>query len=66
MDLLLSTIRSFTHDHYHIDETAVHVWEFVRDLFEENFVEERDLGVSVAIYHQGKLIVGLSGGWFDR
>ena len=63
---LLSTVCSFSHDYYHIDGTTVDGWEFVRDLFEENFVEERDLGASVAIYHQGKLVVDLSGGWFDR
>ena len=27
-------------------------WEFVQDLFPENFVQDRDLGVSVAAYHE--------------
>ncbi|CAF4575914.1 unnamed protein product [Rotaria socialis] len=40
-------------------------WEFVRDLFRENFVQERDTGSSIAIYHQGRLVVDLVGGWFD-
>ena len=41
-------------------------WEFVQDLFEENFVNGRDLGGSIAIYHRGELVVDLQGGWFDR
>ena len=41
-------------------------WEFVRPLFEENFLVERDLGASLAMYHQGELVVDLWGGWFDR
>ncbi|CAF1286572.1 unnamed protein product [Rotaria sordida] len=40
-------------------------WEFVRDLFRENFVQGRDTGGSIAIYHQGRLVVDLAGGWFD-
>lgn len=41
-------------------------WEFVRDLFRENFVQDRDLGASVAAYHQGSLVFELGGGWFDQ
>jgi CubicO group peptidase (beta-lactamase class C family) len=62
--LLISAV--FSYDDYNIDGTTVNGWEFVRDLFEENFVEQRDLGASVAIYYQGKLVVDLYGGWFDR
>ncbi|CAF3181674.1 unnamed protein product [Rotaria sp. Silwood2] len=39
-------------------------WEILRDLFCDNFLQERDLGASIAVYHQGKLVVDLSGGWF--
>ena len=53
-------------DNYNIDGTIANGWEFVRPLFKENFVEQRDLGASIAIYHQGKLVVDISGGWFDR
>ena len=63
---LLFTVCSFGHDHYNIDGTTASGWEFVRDLFEDNFAEQRDLGASVAIYHQGKLVVDLWGGWSDR
>lgn len=41
-------------------------WKFVRDLFEDNFLQDRDLGASVAIYYQGKLVVDLWGGWFNE
>ncbi|CAF3870749.1 unnamed protein product [Rotaria magnacalcarata] len=41
-------------------------WGFVRDIFRDNFVQERDLGASVAAYHQGSLVFELGGGWFDQ
>ena len=41
-------------------------WEFVRDIFRDNFVKQRDLGASVAVYHRGQSVVDLWGGWFDR
>ncbi|CAF5069440.1 unnamed protein product, partial [Rotaria sp. Silwood1] len=28
--------------------------------------QERDLGASIAVYYQGKLVVDLWGGWFDQ
>jgi CubicO group peptidase (beta-lactamase class C family) len=64
--LLVSVVCSSRHDNYNIDGTTVRGWEFVRNLFKENFVEQRDLGASLAIYHRGKLVVDLWGGWFDR
>ncbi|CAF1184368.1 unnamed protein product [Adineta steineri] len=51
---------------YNIRGTIEPGWEFIYDLFQSNFVENRDLGASVAVYHQGKLVVDLSGGWFDE
>ena len=41
-------------------------WKFVYDLFEDNFLQDRDLGASVAVYYQGELVVDLWGGWFDE
>ena len=41
-------------------------WKFVRDLFEDNFLQDRDLGASVAVYYQGELVVDLWGGWFNE
>lgn len=41
-------------------------WESLRYLFQKNFEENRDLGASLAIYHQGRLIVNLWGGWFNQ
>ncbi|CAF3682773.1 unnamed protein product [Rotaria sp. Silwood1] len=51
---------------YNVSGTTAHQWEFVRDLFLKNFVEEEDLGATIAIYHQGDLVVNLRGGWFDE
>lgn len=41
-------------------------WEFVRDIFRENFVQDRDLGASVAAYYRGSLVFEIGGGWFDQ
>jgi CubicO group peptidase (beta-lactamase class C family) len=51
---------------YNVCGTTANGWGFVRDLFIKNFEQERDLGASMAIYHQGKLVVNLWGGWFDE
>ena len=50
----------------YIDGITLDGWEFVRDLFKENFVKGLDLGGSVAIYHEGELVVDLWGGWFNK
>lgn len=63
--LLLFTVLQLSAE-VDIHGTTSAGWEFVRDLFCENLVQERDLGGSVAIYHQGKLVVDLWGGWFDE
>ncbi|CAF1343623.1 unnamed protein product [Adineta ricciae] len=63
---LIITCISGNNDEFNIDGTTADGWEFVRDLFRENFVEERDLGASLAIYYQGNLVVDLQGGWFDK
>ena len=49
-----------------IGGTTAEGWEFVRPLFKENFDEGRDLGASIAVYHQGRLVVDLWGGLVDR
>ncbi|CAF4247716.1 unnamed protein product, partial [Rotaria magnacalcarata] len=41
-------------------------WETLRALFEQNFQNNVDLGASLAVYHRGKLVVNLWGGWFDK
>ncbi|UJR24401.1 hypothetical protein I4U23_005778 [Adineta vaga] len=51
---------------YNIRGTIEPGWEFIYDLFQNNFIENQDLGASVAVYHQGKLVISLSGGWFDE
>jgi hypothetical protein len=63
--LIPSTI-CYTAVDYNIRETITPKWEFVHDLFKDNFVHDRDLGASIAIYHQGKLVLELWGGWFDQ
>jgi CubicO group peptidase (beta-lactamase class C family) len=63
---LIVTVISSDNTELQIHGITANGWEFVRDLFRQNFVQERDLGGSVAIYHQGKLVVDLWGGWFDK
>ncbi|CAF1197938.1 unnamed protein product [Rotaria sordida] len=63
--ILSIVVRSDPVD-YNIRGTIKPGWEFVRDLFRENFVQDRDLGASVAAYYQGSLAFKLGGGWFDQ
>jgi len=48
-----------------VDGFVAHGWASVRDAFAANLATGRDLGASVAVYHQGHKVVDLSGGWFD-
>jgi len=40
-------------------------WENVRSVFEQNFVDELDIGASLCVYHRGECVVDLYGGWRD-
>ncbi|CAF1264376.1 unnamed protein product [Adineta steineri] len=40
-------------------------WENVRAVFEQNIIDELDLGASLCVYHRGQCVVDLSGGWKD-
>ncbi|CAF1139964.1 unnamed protein product [Rotaria sp. Silwood1] len=64
--LLIITTASKENADFNIYGSTANGWEFVKDFLKENFLEQRDLGASVAIYHKGKLVVDLWGGWFDR
>ncbi|CAF1259446.1 unnamed protein product [Rotaria magnacalcarata] len=63
--LLIVKIITKENVDFNIHGSTADGWHFVRELFQENFIEQRDLGASVAIYHQGKLVVDLWGGWFN-
>ncbi|CAF3172728.1 unnamed protein product [Rotaria sp. Silwood2] len=63
--LLLIVVRSQPIEH-NVRGTIKPGWEFVQDLFRDNFVQDRDLGASVAAYYQGSLAFQLGGGWFDQ
>ncbi|CAF2763788.1 unnamed protein product [Rotaria sp. Silwood2] len=63
---LIFTVICYKNIDYNIRGTTVNGWESINDLFRQNFVQERDLGASIAVYHQGKLVVDLWGGWFDQ
>lgn len=51
---------------FNLSGTVDKRWEFVRNLFLKNFVDDVELGASIAIYHQGQLVVDLKAGWFDE
>lgn len=40
-------------------------WEAVREAFATNFSESAEVGAAVAVYHHGRPVIDLSGGWFD-
>ncbi|CAF1373742.1 unnamed protein product [Rotaria sp. Silwood1] len=54
------------HVNCNVDGTVQTGWEPIRDLFQKTFQDNRDLGASLAVYHQGELVVNLWGGWFDK
>lgn len=60
--LLIDNSRS----EFNIKGTIKPGWEPIYNLFEENFIYDRDLGASISIYHRGKPVIELNGGWFDR
>ncbi|CAM4818424.1 unnamed protein product [Rotaria magnacalcarata] len=64
--ILHSFVLGIDSNDFNIHGTTSQGWEFVRDLFKDNFVQERDLGASMAIYYQGQPVVDLWGGWFDQ
>jgi CubicO group peptidase (beta-lactamase class C family) len=41
-------------------------WEAVRSVFEQNLIDELDIGASLCVYYQGECVVNLCGGWKDR
>ena len=41
-------------------------WGAVRDAFASNLDSREDIGAGVAVYHRGKLVVDLTGGWRDN
>ena len=40
-------------------------WEAVRSVFEQNLIDELDIGASLCVYYQGECVVNLCGGWKD-
>jgi CubicO group peptidase (beta-lactamase class C family) len=62
----LSIVFCYRPTDYNITGTTAHGWEFVRDLFRDNFLQQQDLGAAIAVYHQGHSVVNLKGGWFDE
>ncbi|CAF0830240.1 unnamed protein product [Rotaria sp. Silwood1] len=62
----LSTAFCYNESDHNIHGTNAYGWEFVRDLFRENFVQQQELGAAVAVYHHGRPVVDLKGGWFDE
>ena len=51
---------------YSVRGTVADGWEFVLDLFRENFVQGKELGAAIAVYHRGHVVVDVTGGWFDE
>lgn len=48
---------------YEIDGFVAPGWNSVRDAFTANFIDGFDIGATVAVYHRGKAVIELSGGW---
>lgn len=41
-------------------------WEAVRTAFETNLASGEEVGAGAAVYHRGRLVVDITGGWFDE
>ncbi|CAF3374426.1 unnamed protein product [Rotaria sp. Silwood2] len=66
LSFLVSSALCYNAAGYNIRGTITPGWDFILDPFKDNFIHDRDLGASVAVYYQGKLAFELSGGWFDQ
>lgn len=64
--LFIPAVFTLECSEFHIRGITTERWRTIRDLFCNNFVEKRDLGAAIAIYHQGELVVDLLGGWFNE
>lgn len=62
---LISIVTSEKNFDYNVHGICEPAWQSIYDLFQSHFVSDRDLGASIAIYHQSRLVVGLTGGWYD-
>ena len=49
-----------------VEGTVEPGWEAVRSAFERNFTENGELGAAVCVYKDGRPVVDLWGGYFDR
>ena len=60
---MTSTSNSNTNNHVH--GYVAQGWERIRTAFEQNFIDQLDVGASLCIYHRGTCVVDLYGGWKD-
>lgn len=60
---MTSTSNSNTINHVH--GYVAQGWERIRTAFEQNFIDQLDVGASLCIYHRGTCVVDLCGGWKD-
>ena len=49
----------------HVRGYVAQGWERIRTAFEQNFIDQLDIGASLSIYHRGKCVIDLCGGWKD-
>lgn len=49
----------------HVDGYVDKNWESLRTTFEQNFIDQLDIGAALCIYYKGKCVVNLFGGWKD-
>ncbi|CAF3727294.1 unnamed protein product [Rotaria socialis] len=64
--LIIPTVISNSNSNINLHGLTADGWEYVKDYLTENIIEERDLGASISIYYEGKVVVDLTAGWFDK
>ncbi|MFM8814596.1 MAG: serine hydrolase, partial [Actinomycetes bacterium] len=49
-----------------IDGFVAPGWQAVADAFTHNIDSREDIGAGVSVFHKGKCVVDLAGGYFDK
>jgi CubicO group peptidase (beta-lactamase class C family) len=56
---------ALNNNNIHVYGHTAYGWESVRSVFEQNLIDELDIGASLCIYYRGECVVDLCGGWKD-
>ena len=64
--MMATKVITQNHANYHIGGYVSPGFEGVYEAFVQNFIEGKELGAALSIYHRGNKVVDLWGGYIDR